>query len=219
MMQNKKSQDKKMMKKRFEHIKTIGVTGGVGCGKSVVMEMLEKEFGGMVILADLTAHELMQPGGESYRQILEEFGEEILAEDSTIDRNRLSALVFQDPKKLARLNEITHPNVITEIMRRLQEADQAACVPFAAVEAALLLESGIAEEMDTLWYIHADVDTRLKRLQEGRGYSYEKSLSVMEKQRKEEDFRKACPVVIDNSGTVEETRTQVRAALEKLLSA
>ena len=104
------------MKQNKDRIKVIGITGGVGSGKSVVMHMLEEEFGARIILADLVAHDLMEPGAVSYEQIVKNFGSEILALDGTIDRTKLSRLVFLDPKKLSVLNQITHPNVKKEIL-------------------------------------------------------------------------------------------------------
>ena len=105
------------MKQNNNRIKVVGVTGGVGSGKSVVMRMLEEEFGARIILADLVAHDLMEPGAVSYKQIVDHFGTEILASDGTIDRPSLSQLVFSDPDKLSILNQITHPNVKKEIFQ------------------------------------------------------------------------------------------------------
>ena len=108
------------MKQNKDRIKVVGITGGVGSGKSVVMQMLEEEFGARVILADLVAHDLMEPGAISYEQIVENFGTEILAADGTIDRPALSGVVFSDPDKLSLLNQITHPNVKKEILSRIE---------------------------------------------------------------------------------------------------
>ena len=102
-------------------MKVIGVTGGVGSGKSVVLSILEKDYHAETILADLVAHDLMQPGGKSYEDIVEAFGDGILNDDGTIDRVKLGNIVFHDAEKLQKLNAITHPNVKEEIKNRIQK--------------------------------------------------------------------------------------------------
>ncbi len=199
------------------YIPAIGVTGGVGSGKSVVMELLEKESGAAVILSDLVAHDLMEPGAVSYRQIVGAFGEEVLDPDGRIDRPALSEIVFQDPEKLQKLNDITHPNVKREILARIARFREEGKVPLIAVEAALLIEDGYEALLDELWYVYVDEDTRIRRLMEGRGYSEEKSRSVMRQQMDEETFRQHCARVIDNSGAVEQLRGQLRHCVGELL--
>ncbi|MCD8020451.1 MAG: dephospho-CoA kinase, partial [Clostridiales bacterium] len=150
-------------------------------------------------------------------QIVEEFGDGILAEDGSIHRPTLSAIVFADSEKLEKLNQITHPNVRKEIERRIEqyrlEANEAH-YHLIAVEAALFIESGYDDMLDELWYVYADETTRIERLMEGRGHTEEQSRSSMKDQLSEETFRSHCDRVIDNSGTVEELRRQ----LEKLLA-
>ncbi len=204
MMQNKKQ------------VPLIGITGGIGCGKSVVMDILKNDFDAAVIFADLVAHDLMQPGGESYQEIIREFGNEICDGQGAIDREKLSHVVFADKNKLAKLNAITHPLVLEEIRKRIRKASMQEGVSLVAVEAALLLESGIEDIFDQLWYVYADEETRIRRLFLGRNYTEEKSRSVMRKQKNEEEFRAACDLVIDNSGSVEETRVQIQHALERM---
>ena len=101
--------------KEQNNMKVVGITGGVGSGKSVVMNILKEKYGAEVILADLVAHDLMEPGQQNYLDIVEAFGEGILAQDKTIDRPALAKVVFGNQKRLARLNAITHPNVKKEI--------------------------------------------------------------------------------------------------------
>lgn len=211
MRQNNKGQGS------HRYIPAIGVTGGVGSGKSVVMELLEKESGAAVILSDLVAHDLMEPGAVSYRQIVGAFGEEVLDPDGRIDRPALSEIVFQDPEKLQKLNDITHPNVKREILARIARFREEGKVPLIAVEAALLIEDGYEALLDELWYVYVDEDTRIRRLMEGRGYSEEKSRSVMRQQMDEETFRQHCARVIDNSGAVEQLRGQLRHCVGELL--
>ena len=198
------------MKQNNNRIKVVGVTCGVGSGKSVVMRMLEEEFGARIILADLVAHDLMEPGAVSYKQIVDHFGTEILASDGTIDRPSLSQLVFSDQDKLSVLNQITHPNVKKEILSRIETYQKEGTASLSAVEAALLIEEGYQEVFDEMWFVYVDEDTRIRRLMEGRGYSEEKSRSIMEQQLGEEEFVAHCDKVIDNNRGLEELRAQLQ---------
>lgn len=206
------------MKQNKKYIPAIGITGGVGSGKSVVMDLLEKEFGAAVILADLVAHDLMEPGAISYKQIVNEFGTEILNKDGQINRPSLSRIVFEQPEKLQKLNAITHPNVKQEIMSRITRLREEEKVPFIAVEAALLIEEGYEKLLDELWYVYVNEEIRIQRLKEGRGYSEEKSRSIMRQQLQEETFRNRCSCVIDNNGDVESVRKQLKAILPLKMS-
>lgn len=200
------------------NMKVIGITGGVGSGKSVVMDILQKEYGAEIILADLVAHDLMEPGQQNYIDIVEAFGEEILAKDKTIDRPALAKVVFGDKDKLVRLNAITHPNVKKEIFRRIDAIKEKGEASFIAVEAALLLEEGYQKDFDAMWYVYVDEATRIERLKEGRGYTEEKCREIMAKQLPEEVFRKECSTVIDNHLGISETEKQIKTAVEGLLS-
>ena len=198
------------MKQNKDRIKVVGITGGVGSGKSVVMKMLEEEFGAKIILADLVAHDLMEPGALSYEQIVNNFGTEILAADGTIDRTALSQLVFSDSEKLAILNQITHPNVKKEILSRIEKYQKEGTASLIAVEAALLIEEGYQEFFDEMWFVYVSEGTRIKRLMEGRGYSEEKSRSIMKQQLCEEEFVAHCDKVIDNNRGLDELRAQLK---------
>ena len=204
---------KKPPLKKESTIPVLGITGGVGSGKSEVMNMLHDEFGGALILADLVGHDLMQPGEISYEQILARFGRQILDEKGNIDRKSLGAVVFADPEALKDLNQITHPNIHAEIVRRIEAFRQEGQVPFIALEAALLIEGGYEDILDQLWYVHVSEENRIKRLMEGRGYTREKSLSIMRQQLSEEEFFRHADVIIDNNGSLDETRESVKDAL------
>lgn len=207
-----------MRQNKKDEIKVVGITGGVGSGKSEVMSLLHDKYGVAVILADLVAHDLMEPGGASYEAIVKAFGEEILAADAAIDRKRLSGLVFGDAEKLKTLNAITHPNVRREIFRRIAEIKEASTASFIAVEAALLLEEGYQESFDAMWYVYVEPEIRIARLMAGRGYTRQKCIDIMNHQLSEETFRAACSVVIDNSDTLFKTERQVEKAVKELLS-
>lgn len=191
----------------------IGITGGIGSGKSYVLAVMEKRFGCLLLEADAIARQLEQPSGVCYHEILQLFGREILAPDNTIDRQKLGKIVFADKEKLKKLNRIVHPAVkekIREEIRRSQEKEPARII---LIEAALLLEDHYDVICDTIWYIRASEATRRKRLKEKRGYSEDKINAVMKNQLSEEEFIRQCDCVIDNDSTEEELMIQLEACL------
>lgn len=192
----------------------IGITGGIGCGKSVVMDILEKEYGAAVILADTVGHDLMKPGEINYKGIVEGFGKEILADNGEIDRKKLGAIVFGNQDNLTALNQITHPNIISEIQNRIHIYLNSPNIPFVCLESAILLDTDLYKLCDTIWYVYAKEEVRMKRLIAGRGYTEEYCKSVMEKQKKEAVYRDKSDVIIDNSGSVEETKAQLMNLLQ-----
>lgn len=189
-------------------MKIIGVTGGVGAGKSTVLNYLEKRYGAKLILADLVGHEVMEPGHEAYEQVVKAFGHEIVSEDKTIDRKALGAIVFADEKKRMILNRIIHPAVRQEILRRLEEA-KLSHLSSAVVEAALFLEENYDAFCDETWYIYTDEKIRRQRLKESRGYSDERIDQIFRSQKTHEEFQKRCMFMIDNNGSEEETFRQI----------
>lgn len=202
-----------MKQSKGKDMKVIGVTGGVGSGKSVVLSILEEEYGAETILADLVAHDLMRPGAKSYLEIKEAFGTEILDEDGGIDRQKLAGIVFSEEEKLRKLNAITHPNVKEEIKRRIARIKEEGKASMIILEAALLIEGGYEDVYDELWYIYVNRETRYARLKEGRGYTKEKTDSIMKNQLSEEEFRAHAQVVIDNSYEIVHTKEQIHEIL------
>jgi len=193
----------------------IGITGGVGCGKSAVMDLL-KEFGVETILADEVGHEVMAPDGEAYEEIVATFGRDILVHESgAIDRKILGAKVFNDKKSLDKLNSIIHPAVKQRILGKIKMICKAKADAMIAIEAALLLEDNYDEICDTIWYIYATKRERIKRLKESRGYSDEKIASIMKNQLTEKEFRRRCDEVIDNSKDISKTRKNLQKILDK----
>lgn len=194
-------------------MKTIGITGGVGAGKSTVLGFLETAFQAVVCEADKVAHMLQEPGEVCYEEIIEEFGCSILAKDGKIDRKKLGSIVFLDEKKLQKLNRIIHPQVKAYI-RKKKEEEKVAGTQIFVIEAALLIEDHYEEICDELWYIHTPDEIRRKRLKESRGYSDARIDGIMKNQKSEEQFRKACDVVIENGEDFKETCIQIKEALE-----
>ena len=197
-------------------MKVLGITGGVGAGKSTVLAYLQDHYGARVIQADLVGHLLQRPGESCYRRIVELFGPAVLNTDGTVNRQTLGAIVYANPQKMARLNAIMHPAIRCWIKAEAEAEQKRRRVPFVTIEAALLLEDHYDEICDEIWYIHTDDAVRIKRLQESRGYSEEKCRSIMANQKNESDFRAACQLVIDNSSDiVQNTYEQIDKGLRE----
>ncbi|MBQ4563230.1 MAG: dephospho-CoA kinase [Lachnospiraceae bacterium] len=190
----------------------IGITGGVGAGKSRVLSLLSEQFGAEVILADEVGRELMEPDGACFPAVVELFGPQVLKADGTLDRRKIAEIIFQDKTMLERQNAIIHPAVKAEIVRRCERCQ----AEWIAVEAALLLEARYEDICGEVWYIYADEETRRKRLRESRGYSDERIDAVMSNQLSEAKFRAGCQRVIDNSGSIGWTKEQIERALNEL---
>lgn len=187
----------------------IGLTGGVGSGKSTVLTILQDKYKAHIIEADKIAHTLITPGHNCYDVIVKEFGAKILSEDKTIDRKVLGSIVFKDKDKLEILNQIIHPAVKTEIkikIKLIQDNDPKAII---VIEAALLIEAGYRDVCDSFWYISTEYPIRKQRLMESRGYTEEKIKGIIDNQLSDDEFKQMCDYVIDNSNSMEETLLQV----------
>jgi len=192
----------------------IGLTGGIGAGKSTVARELER-LGAVVIDADALAREVVAPGTAGLAAVVEEFGEEVLAPDGTLDRAALGRIVFADPAARARLEEITHPLIGAETARRLAELPDDAVVVH---DVPLIVEKGLAGNYDIVVVVGADEDVRLERLVRDRGMAREDALSRIRAQATDAERRAAADEWLDNSGTPEELLTQVRALWEGRLA-
>ncbi|MCD7735681.1 MAG: dephospho-CoA kinase [Lachnospiraceae bacterium] len=182
-------------------VRIIGVTGGVGAGKSTVLSYLEKQYGAYILEADAIGHLVQRPEEPCWEHIVEAFGVEILNGDRSINREILGGIVYADREKLDLLNGIVHPAVKRYIRQEIERIRSGTDTnPFIVIEAALLLEDHYDEICDEIWYIYADVRMRTERLMKSRGYSMEKVRRIMKNQMSEEEFRSRCPVVLDNSG-------------------
>lgn len=193
----------------------VGITGGVGSGKSRVLEYLAGERQMCVYQADVLAHQLQEPGTSCYNKICAYFGKEICTEDGHIDRRKLGAIVFADPKKLEVLNQLVHPAVEMRIQELIREEEEKGSA-FFVLEAALLHKKFYRDILDEIWYIHVREDVRKERLFLARGYSEEKTTSIIQAQPSEEVFHAISDRVIDNSGAFEQTILQMEAAIKEL---
>lgn len=198
-------------------MKIIGITGGVGSGKSQILSYIEKKYHCKVLIADVVAHMVKVPGGECYDQLISLLGKEILNVDQTIDRVIMAEKIFADPYLLKKVNAIIHPAVKIYIKNSIKEEQIKNDSDFFFIEAALLIEENYNEIVDELWYIYANKEIRQKRLIESRHYSQEKIASIMQRQLSEDEFKKHCSFIIDNSGSLQESYDQIDKKLGEYL--
>ena len=191
----------------------IGITGGVGSGKSSVLGYLTDSTDCRSLVSDDEAKKLYVPGSSVFDRIIETAGDDVLAADGAIDKKAFALKLFNDSSLRERINEIVHPAVRDIISDTMQYEISSGRHDYLFIEAALLIENGYEEVLDELWYIYASEETRRKRLKESRGYSDEKITAIFASQLSEEEYRKHCDRVIDNDGSTERMRASVDAAL------
>lgn len=198
-------------------MKVIGLTGGVACGKSVVASMF-RELGATIIDADQVSRLVVEPAQPAWEEIVERFGEEVLNPDETINRSRLGEIVFRDEEKREELNRITHPKIIEKI-RELIEEHRKKGVEIIIVEAALIVEKGgMKPIISDLIVVTADEETQIKRFTQRLELSREEALIRIKSQMPISEKIKHATYVIDNSGSLEETRERVKKVWEIISS-
>ena len=190
-------------------MKVIGITGGVGAGKSRVLDYMKSRTDCRIIIADQVAHALEEPGEACYEQLVELLGHKVLGEDGRIDKSRMAARIFGDRELLAQVNRIVHPAVKRYITEAGTEAKREEKPEYLLIEAALLIEYGYGQIVDEMWYIHTDAEVRRERLKKSRNYTDEKIDQIMQGQLPEKEFYRHCSVVIENSGTLESVYRQI----------
>lgn len=196
-------------------MKLIGITGGVGAGKSQLLSYIEKNCNCRILMADNAAHTVKEPGQPCYRRLVELLGTDILQPDGFIDRQKMAAAIFSKEDLLTKVNEIIHPAVKEYILSEIQKERAVGEKDAFFVEAALLIEDGYEKILDELWYIYTDKEVRRQRLKAARGYSDEKVEQIISSQLSEEEFRKHCKVVIDNSRSLSDTYMQIDERLKE----
>ena len=195
-------------------MRLIGITGGVGAGKSSILEYIRVHYRCRIYLADEVAHEVKKPGQPCYQALVALLGQEILEENGEIHKGRMAEKIFQDASLLEQVNAIVHPAVQAYLLERIREAREDGGVELFFIEAALLIECGYRSIVDEMWYIYTREEVRRRRLEESRGYSEEKIDRIMSSQLTEKEFRSGSDFVIDNSGAPDESFRQIRAKLE-----
>ena len=192
------------MKKLKPGKKVIGLTGSFGTGKSTVAGMF-KASGCRVIDADRISRELIKPRSAAYREIVRIFGPEVTAKGGKIARAKLARIVFGDKRALARFNRVMHPRIIAEMKRQIKEAKE----DIVVLDAPLLLETGLNRFVDVVVVVKASLDNQLKRLRKRTGLSNTQIIARIQSQLPLKKKLGLADFVIDNNGTIQETRKQV----------
>ncbi len=189
----------------------VGLTGNIACGKSTVLRQLNK-LGAYTIDADKLIHTILLKGGAAYAPVIEEFGDGILRSDGEIDRRALGKVVFSDPSKLRKLEEIEHPIVRSSIEVEIKSASESIVV----LDAIKLIESGWAAKCDAVWVVTCLREQQIERLIRTRGYSQAEAEMRVDAQSPQVDKVARAGVVIDNTGMLEAMRRQVLEEWTKL---
>lgn len=195
-------------------MRLIGITGGVGAGKSEILKFIGQHYKCKIYLADEVAHEIQKPGQPCYQKIVSLVGRDILNEDGAIDKNILATKIFMNHSLLLHINNIVHPSVRVFLEDAVKEAREDGDVELFFIEAALLIENNYNAFVDEMWYVYARDEIRRERLRKNRGYSDEKIERIMRSQLSEEKFRNNSDFVIDNSDSIEQAYEQIRNKLE-----
>ncbi|MBP5659837.1 MAG: dephospho-CoA kinase, partial [Lachnospiraceae bacterium] len=181
-------------------MKVIGITGGVGSGKSLILNYIKDHYNCEIIMADDLAKDLCKKGELCYKPLVKLLGKDVLGTDEEIDRSVMAQKIFSDDSLRTGVNNIIHPGVKKFILKRIAYLRRKKTKDFLFIEAALLIEDGYKDIVDELWYIYTDKAVRRERLKKSRGYSDEKIDSIMASQLSEEEFRLNSDFEIDNSG-------------------
>lgn len=195
-------------------MKFIGITGGVGAGKSAILNYISQHYRAKVVLADDLAKSLMEPGAVCYAKLRELFvDEEVFDAQGFMEKEKVAKLLFANPKLRQEMNELVHPAVKSAVMDMVEKEKVNGYYEYFFFEAALLIEDHYDELCDELWYIFTDENHRRQRLKAARGYSDDKIDAMFASQMSEEVFRKYCKQVIDNNGTPEQAFASIRKIL------
>ncbi len=193
----------------------IGLTGGIGSGKSTVAARLAS-LGAHVYDADEIARHALDPGGVCYARVIETFGEALVDQDGAIDRKKLAQIVFHDEKQRQKLNEIVHPYVIEELFSRAARELDGTEGRIAVFEVPLLFESGLDQKMDETILVASDKENRIQRVMRRSGMTREQILARMRTQMPEEEKRRRADRIIENNDTEEALLRRVDRLYEAL---
>ena len=225
--------------------KIIGITGGVGSGKSTVLNSLEKEYGAKILMADKIGHEVFEKNTDTYKKITEHFGKEILDDQERIDHIKLAAIIFKNETEKEYLNKIIHPYVLDRIKdeinkwknetginqqenikneakhktenRKTKNESINKTINLLVIETALMFETGCDKLCDEVWGVITDTEIRIERLMRDRGYSKEKAKSIIDTQLSDEELKERCKEIITNNSLISDTEKSINKLISKLL--
>ena len=196
-------------------VTVIGITGGIGAGKSSASAILG-ELGAEVIDADKAAHQVYLPDTPAWREIVEAFGEEVLAADRTVDRRKLGPKVFTDPDALQTLNRIMHGKIFAYIQGQIAYIRRTEAARVVAVEAAVLLEAGWQALVDQLWVVVAPVEAAIARLRDDRGVPEDQARARIAAQMSNDERIAHADTVIHNAADLDALRGAIATAWQRL---
>ena len=194
--------------------KVIGLTGGIGSGKSTVSQFL-MELGAVILDADKVGHEAFKPNTEAWREVVAAFGRQILTPGGEVDRKKLGEIVFSQPEALSRLNQIMHPRMYDMMKAQIEEYRRQG-VDVVVLEAAILIEANWTSLVDEVWATVAPETMVLQRLKEQRGIEKEQTLARIRSQLSAEERIKHADVVINNEGDLDVVKARVKGLWERL---
>lgn len=189
-------------------MKKIGITGGIGAGKSYVLNIIKESCNCIILRADDVANELKEPGNVCYEPIIKLLGEDVLDAEGKISATKMSEMIFADEDILKKVNSIIHPAVKKYVCDAILQADCEG-YDYFFLEAALLIEEHYDEILDELWYVRSPKEVRINRLIKSRDYSRKKAESIISKQLKDEDYIENTDRIIYNDGSYDEVKCQV----------
>lgn len=190
--------------------RVIGITGGVGAGKSTILKFINDTYNCRIIYTDDLAKELCVRGEVCFDPLVGLLGLDVLTTDGQIDKAKMAAMIYRDESLRVKVNNIIHPAVNDRILQIIRSEKEAGNIDFLFIEAALLIECGYGNVVDEMWYVYADEVSRRKRLKASRGYTDERIDGILKGQLSDSEFRKGSDFVIDNSGSPEESFKSIR---------
>lgn len=195
-------------------MKVIGLTGNIASGKTSITNYLTSK-GIPVIDGDKVARDVVLPGSEGLLKIEENFGEEYISREGTLDRKKLASLVFNDSSKLDELNNILHPIIRNEFIKKIEEYKKDDKIKFIILDAALLIESKMTDLVDSLWLVSVDQDVQIQRVMDRDEVTKEVALAIINSQMPLVEKKKHAQKVIENNGFFEEVYTRVDELLKE----
>lgn len=195
-------------------MKIIGLTGGIGSGKSTVARSLQ-ERGFPIVDADLIAREIVEPGQPALAELTKEFGEDILNADGSLDRGLLASRAFENKETTQRLNNITHPRINQRTQELFDEARENGAEA-VIYDMPLLIDKGLHKDMDATIVVHAAEHVRLERLTTKRGLDVDDVRRRINAQIDDETRKQHADILLDNNGTEEDLTQQIAQAVDKI---
>lgn len=196
----------------------VGITGGIGSGKSALISYMEKNYKVKALIADDIAKNLMKKNEKLYYKMLDKFGNIILDKDGNIDKKILSDMIFSDTNIRKEVNNIVHPMVKEYIKDKYIQYKKQGNIDILIVEAALLIEDNYDKILDEIWYISAKEEVRAKRLKENRHYTDKKILDIFSSQLTDYDFKKSSDVIIHNNEDIVDAYRKIDREIHRVLS-